>query len=88
MHASRIYAVLRRPPACAPLEKPALKGLTATQLNVLMGIAMTAVALIALAVKGPRLPMTNPTLGGLGMGVMIGSASVFYFLGTWDGGRD
>ena len=36
------------------LEKPALKGLTATQLNALMGIAMTAVADIALAVKGPR----------------------------------
>ena len=63
------------------LEKPALKGLTATQLNVLMGITMTAVAGIALAIKGPRLPMTKRTLGGLGVGVMIGAASVFYFLG-------
>jgi transporter family protein len=63
------------------LEKPALKGLTATQLNALMGIAMTAVAGIALAVKGPRLPMTKRTLGVLGVGVMIGAASVFYFLG-------
>ena len=63
------------------LEKPALKGLTATQLNALMGIAMTAVAGIALAVRGPRLPMTKRTLGGLGVGVMIGAASVFYFLG-------
>src|SRR5262249_13017470 len=63
------------------LEKPALKGLTATQLNVFMGIAMTAVAGTALAVKGPRLPMTKRTLGGLGVGVMIGAASVFYFLG-------
>ena len=63
------------------LEKPALKGLTATQLNVLMGIAMTAVAGIALAIKGPRLPMTKRTLGGLSVGVMIGAASVFYFLG-------
>jgi drug/metabolite transporter (DMT)-like permease len=36
------------------LEKPALKGLTATQLNALMGIAMTAVAGIALAVRGHR----------------------------------
>ena len=63
------------------LEKPALKGLTATQLNALMGIAMTAVAGIALAIKGPRLPMTKRTLGGLGVGVMIGTASVFYFLG-------
>ena len=34
------------------LEKPALKGLAATQLNALMAIAMTAVAGIALAVKG------------------------------------
>jgi len=63
------------------LEKPALKGLAATQLNALMGIAMTAVAGIALAVKGPRLPMTKRTLAGLGVGVMIGTASVFYFLG-------
>jgi drug/metabolite transporter (DMT)-like permease len=63
------------------LEKPALKGLAATQLNVLMGIAMTAVAGIALAVGGPRLPMTKRTVGGLGVGVMIGAASVFYFLG-------
>jgi drug/metabolite transporter (DMT)-like permease len=63
------------------LEKPALKGLTATQLNALMGIAMTAVAGIALAVKGPRLPMTKRTLGAWGVGVMIGAASVFYFLG-------
>jgi transporter family protein len=63
------------------LEKPALKGLAATQLNALMGIAMTAVAGIALAVKGPRLPMTKRTLGALGVGVMIGTASVFYFLG-------
>jgi uncharacterized membrane protein len=67
--------------AGAFLEKPALKGLTATQLNVLMGIAMTAVAVIALAVRGPRLPMTKRTLGVWGVGVMIGTASVFYFLG-------
>jgi drug/metabolite transporter (DMT)-like permease len=46
-----------------------------------MGIAMTAVAGIALAVRGPRLPRTKRTLGGLGVGVMIGTASVFYFLG-------
>ena len=63
------------------LEKPALKGLAATQLNALMGIVMTAVAGVALAVKGPRLPMTKRTLGVLGVGVMIGTASVFYFLG-------
>jgi drug/metabolite transporter (DMT)-like permease len=63
------------------LEKPALKGLDATQLNALMAIAMTAVAGVALALGGPRLPMTKRTLGGFGVGAMIGIASVFYFLG-------
>jgi drug/metabolite transporter (DMT)-like permease len=63
------------------LEKPALRGLNATQLNALLAIAMSAVAGIALAAKGPRLPMTKRTLGGFGVGIMIGTASVFYFLG-------
>lgn len=63
------------------LEKPALKGLDATQLNGLMAIAMTAVAVVALVVRGPRLPMTRRMLGGFGVGAMIGIASVFYFLG-------
>lgn len=63
------------------LEKPALRGLDATQLNGLMAITMTAVAAIALVVKGPRLPMRKRTLAGFGVGAMIGIASVFYFLG-------
>ncbi|MGA7913428.1 MAG: EamA family transporter [Candidatus Dormiibacterota bacterium] len=63
------------------LEKPALKGLDATQLNALMAISMTAVAGVALTVRGPRLPMTKRTLGAFGVGAMIGIASVFYFLG-------
>ena len=63
------------------LEKPALRGLDPTQLNGLQAIAMTAVAGIVLTVKGPRLPMTKRTLGGIGVGAMIGVASVFYFLG-------
>lgn len=63
------------------LEKPALKGLDPTQLNALMAIGMIAVAGIALAVHGPRLPVTKRALGGLGVGAMIGVASVFYFLG-------
>ena len=40
------------------LEKPALRGLDATQLNGLMAIAMTAVALVDFAVEGPRMPMS------------------------------
>ena len=63
------------------LEKPALRGLDPTQLNGLQAIAMTAVAAIVLAVKGPRLSMTKRTVGGIGVGAMIGVASVFYFLG-------
>lgn len=63
------------------LEKPALQRLDATQLNALMAIAMTAVAAIALAAKGPRLAITRRSLSGVGVGAMIGIASVFYFLG-------
>lgn len=63
------------------LEKPALKGLDATQLNGLQSLAMTVVAAVALAVEGPRLPMTKRALAGIGVGAMIGVASVFYFLG-------
>ena len=63
------------------LEKPALQGLDATQLNGLMAIAMTAVALVAFAVEGPRMPMSLQSLGGLGVGAMVGVASVSYFLG-------
>jgi drug/metabolite transporter (DMT)-like permease len=63
------------------LEKPALKSLDATQLNALMAIAMTAVAGVALGVSGPRLPLTRGTLAGVGVGAMMGVASVFYFLG-------
>ncbi|MEP6753281.1 MAG: EamA family transporter [Candidatus Dormiibacterota bacterium] len=63
------------------LEKPALKSLDPTQLNALMAVAMMAVASVALTVQGPRLPMTMRTLDGLGVGAMIGAASVFYFLG-------
>jgi len=63
------------------LEKPALRGLDATQLNGLMAIAMTAVALVAFVVEGSRMPMSTRAMGGLGVGGMVGLASVFYFLG-------
>lgn len=67
------------------LEKPVLKGLDATQLNGLQSLAMTVVAAVALAVEGPRrLPMTKRALAGIGVGAMIGVASVFYFLGLRD----
>lgn len=63
------------------LEKPALRGLDATQLNGLMALAMTAVAVVAFSVEGPRLPMSSRSLRGLGVGAMVGVASVSYFMG-------
>jgi drug/metabolite transporter (DMT)-like permease len=65
----------------ALLEKPALRGLDATQLNALMAISMTAVALVAFAIERPGMPMSLQSLGGLGVGAMVGVASVSYFLG-------
>ena len=66
------------------LEKPALRGLDPTQLNVVQSLAMTVVAGVALAVAGPRLPKAKRTLAGIGVGTMIGVASVAYFLGLRD----
>ncbi|MGI8609106.1 MAG: EamA family transporter [Candidatus Dormibacteria bacterium] len=66
------------------LEKPALRGLDATQLNALMAVSMAALGGIVLAVHGPPLRITKRTLGGFGVGAMIGLASVFYFLGLRD----
>jgi drug/metabolite transporter (DMT)-like permease len=63
------------------LEKPALRGLDATQLNGLMAFAMTAVAVVAFAVERPGMPMSSRGLGAFGVGAMVGAASVFYFLG-------
>lgn len=63
------------------LEKPALRGLDPSELNFLMAISMTAVAGVALAVRGPRMPMTKQALGATAVGAMIGAGSVFYFLG-------
>lgn len=63
------------------LEKPVLRRLDATQLNGLMAIAMTAVAIIALTLKRERLPITKRSLAATGVGAMVGVASIFYFLG-------
>jgi drug/metabolite transporter (DMT)-like permease len=47
----------------------------------LMAFAMTAVAVVAFAVERPGMPMSSRGLGALGVGAMVGAASVFYFLG-------
>jgi drug/metabolite transporter (DMT)-like permease len=63
------------------LEKPALEGLDATQLNALQGIGMGVVASIALAVRRGSLQPTRHALEGALVGAMIGVGSIFYFLG-------
>jgi drug/metabolite transporter (DMT)-like permease len=63
------------------LEKPALQGLDATQLNALQGIGMGVVAFIALFVRGGSLQLSKHALEGALVGAVIGVASIFYFLG-------
>jgi drug/metabolite transporter (DMT)-like permease len=63
------------------LEKPLLGRMDATQLNALLAVAMTIVAAVTLSVTGPTVPRTKRTLEGIGLGAMMGLASVFYFLG-------
>jgi drug/metabolite transporter (DMT)-like permease len=63
------------------LEKPLLSTMDATQFNALQAIAMTAVAGIAVAVTGPHPPRTTRTVQGIGLGALIGLASVSYFVG-------
>jgi drug/metabolite transporter (DMT)-like permease len=63
------------------LEKPALQGLDATQLNALQGMGMGIVASIGLAVRGGSVQPTKHALGGALVGAMIGVGSIFYFLG-------
>lgn len=62
------------------LEKPLLRSLDPVELNAVMAVGMTAVAVVALAMRGPALPMQPRTLLPVGVGVMLGVASVLYFL--------
>jgi len=63
------------------LEKPALKHLDAVQLNVLVAVGAVVPSVIAVLVHGPVFAKARPSLSGLGIGAVIGAASVFYFLG-------
>lgn len=62
------------------LEKPVLRYLDPTELNALLALGMTAVAVIALSVRGPALPMRWRSVLPSVVGAMIGLASVLYFL--------
>ena len=62
------------------LEKPVLRYLDPTELNAFVATGMTIVAGAALALHGPGLPMQWRTLLPAAVGLMIGLASVLYFL--------
>ena len=64
------------------LEKPAMKRLDAVQINLLTGIGIAVVGVVALLVRGGSMvPGLRPIGAGLGIGALIGVGSVFYFLG-------
>jgi drug/metabolite transporter (DMT)-like permease len=63
------------------LEKPALRGLDATQLNALLAIGMLVVAGVALATHRHPPKPGRRMAGSIGVGAMIGLGSIFYFLG-------
>jgi drug/metabolite transporter (DMT)-like permease len=62
------------------LEKPVLRYLDPTELNAFVATGMTIVAGAALALHGPGLPIHWRTLLPAAVGLMIGLASVLYFL--------
>lgn len=63
------------------LEKPAMRSLTALQINALVGIGVAVAGLAALFFHDPGVPRLGPAALGLGIGLMIGVGSIFYFLG-------
>lgn len=63
------------------LEKPALRGLDAIQLNALMAISMSVVAVVVLAQESRPPRLTRRAAGVIGVGALIGVASIFYFIG-------
>lgn len=63
------------------LEKPALRHLDPLQLNALVSLGMNAVALPVLLVRDRSIPLERSALKGMGIGCMIGLATIFYYLG-------
>jgi drug/metabolite transporter (DMT)-like permease len=63
------------------LEKPALRNLTALQLNALTALGMAIVAIVAVAVRDGRFPTGSAALGAGGVGLLLGLGSVGYYLG-------
>jgi drug/metabolite transporter (DMT)-like permease len=63
------------------LEKPALRGLTALQLNALTALGMAVVALAAVAARDHRFPSGSAARGAGGVGLLLGLGAVSYYLG-------
>lgn len=63
------------------LEKPAMKREDAVQINFLIAIGAAVAAALALLLRDPSLPRARSVALALGIGVLIGGGSVFFFLG-------
>jgi drug/metabolite transporter (DMT)-like permease len=63
------------------LEKPALRGLTALQLNALTALGMAVVAVAAVGARDRRLPTGSAALGASGVGLLLGLGAIGYYLG-------
>jgi drug/metabolite transporter (DMT)-like permease len=64
------------------LEKPALRGLTAFQLNALTALGMAIVAVVALSGRGRSrgFPTGPAALGAMGVGLLLSLGAVGYYL--------
>ncbi len=63
------------------LEKPALRSVTALQLNTLTSLGMAIVAVVAVLVRDHRLPTGPAALEAGGVGLLFGLAALGYYLG-------
>lgn len=66
------------------LEKPALRGVTALQLNLLTALGMALVAVAAVMIRDHRLPTGPAARGGGGVGLLFGLGALGYYLGLED----
>jgi drug/metabolite transporter (DMT)-like permease len=66
--------------AGAFLEKPALRGLTALQLNALVALGMAIVAVAAVVARDHRVPTGSAALGAGGVGILLGLGALGYYL--------
>jgi drug/metabolite transporter (DMT)-like permease len=67
--------------AGAFLEKPALRGLSALQLNALVALGMAIVAVAAVVARDHRVPTGPTALRAGGVGLLLGLGAVGYYLG-------